>query len=50
VRAFVRFHGLRHPRQMGAEEVQAFLSWFAVERYVSLSTRRQALAAMTPLA
>jgi hypothetical protein len=35
VRAFVRFHVLRHPRQMGAEEVQAFLSWLAVERHVS---------------
>jgi hypothetical protein len=29
VRAFVRFHGLRHPRAMGAAEVQAYLSWLA---------------------
>jgi hypothetical protein len=27
VRWFVRFHGLRHPRDMGAAEVEAFLSW-----------------------
>jgi len=46
VRAFVRFHGLRHPRQMGAGEVQAFLTWLAVERHVSSSTHRQALAAV----
>lgn len=46
VRAFVRFHGLRHPREMGAAEVQAFLSWLAVERHVSVSTHRQALAAL----
>ena len=46
VRAFVRFHGLRHPRQMGASEVQAFLSWLAVERHVSVSTHRQALSAL----
>jgi len=29
VRAFVRFHGLRHPRERGAAEVQAYLSWLA---------------------
>lgn len=46
VRAFVRFHGLRHPRQMGAGEVQAFLSWLAGERHVSVSTHRQALSAL----
>ena len=27
VRAFVRFHGLRHPKEMGADQVRAFLSW-----------------------
>jgi len=46
VRAFVRFHGLRHPREMGAAEVQAYLSWLAVERHVSVSTYRQALSAL----
>ena len=35
VKAFVRFHGLRHPKGMGQEEVQVFLSWLAVERHVS---------------
>lgn len=46
VRAFVRFHGLRHPKGMGAAEVQAFLSWLSVERRVSVSTHRQALSAL----
>src|SRR5574337_128396 len=46
VRAFVRWSGLRHPRQMGATEVQAFLAWLATERQVSVSTHRQALAAL----
>jgi integron integrase len=46
VRAFVRWSGLRHPRQMGAAEVQAFLAWLATERRVSVSTHRQALAAL----
>lgn len=34
VRAFVRFNGLRHPKEMGADEVCTFLSWLAVERRV----------------
>lgn len=46
VRAFIRFHGVRHPASMGAQEVEAFLSWLAVDRGVSASTHRQALAAL----
>jgi len=46
VRAYVRFHGMRHPASMGAAEVQAFLSWLACERKVSVSTHRQALSAV----
>jgi len=43
-RAFIRFHGLRHPREMGAAEVESFLSYLANERQVSAATHRQALA------
>ncbi len=43
---FVRFHGLRHPREMGAREVEAFLSHLAVDRKVSASTQNQALCAI----
>jgi integron integrase len=46
VRAFVRFHGLRHPSAMGGPEVEAFLSWLSAERRVSVSTHRQALSAL----
>jgi integron integrase len=46
VRWFVRFHRMRHPREMGAAEVQAFLSWLANSRQASASTHRQALAAL----
>ena len=46
VRAFVRFHGLRHPRLMGGPEVEAFLAWLSAERGVSVSTHRQALSAL----
>ncbi|MBU0742362.1 transposase [bacterium] len=46
VRRFVRFHGLRHPEEMGAEEVTAFLTHLAVRRRVSASTQNQALSAL----
>jgi integrase len=46
VRAFVRFHGLRHPQAMGGPEVEAFLSWLAGERRVAVATHKQALSAL----
>lgn len=46
VRAFVKFHGLRHPREMGAPEVEAFLAHLADARQVSPSTHKQALSAL----
>ena len=45
-RRFVRFHGLRHPSQMGTGEVEAFLSHLAINRGVSSSTQVQALSAL----
>lgn len=38
-RRFILFDGKRHPREMGAPEVTAFLTYLAVERNVSASTR-----------
>ncbi len=46
IKRFILFHGKRHPNDMGASEVEAFLSSLAVERNVSASTQRQALAAI----
>ena len=45
-RAFVVFHGKRHPRELGGPEVVAFLNHLAVERDVSASTQNQALCAL----
>jgi hypothetical protein len=45
-KAFIRFHGLRHPRDMGAPEVEAFLTWLADERQVATATHKQALSAL----
>jgi len=46
VRRYVRFCGLRHPRELGQAEVSRFLSDLAVERHVSASTQNQALSAL----
>lgn len=46
IKRFILFHGKRHPNDMGAKEVEAFLSSLAVDRNVSASTQRQALAAI----
>lgn len=43
-RRFVVFHGMRHPRTMGADEVREFLTYLAVDRCVSSSTQSQALS------
>ena len=45
-RRFILFHGKRHPQDMGASEVEAFLSHLAVDRQVSASTQNQAKAAL----
>src|SRR4051794_33534152 len=47
VRRYVVFHRRRHPADLDASDVSAFLSNLAVERRVSASTQNQALAALT---
>ena len=46
VRRFIVFNGKRHPSNMGATEVERFLSSLATEARVSASTQNQALAAI----
>ena len=46
VRRFVLFHGKRHPREMGATEIEAFLTHLAVVGKVSASTQNQAKSAL----
>jgi integron integrase len=46
IRRFVRFHERRHPRTMGAPEVEEFLTSLAVRNQVSAATQNQALAAV----
>jgi integron integrase len=46
IRRFILFHNKRHPKDMGAEEIQAYLSHLATDRRVSASTQNQALSAL----
>jgi site-specific recombinase XerD len=46
IRWFVRWSGMRHPREMSEEEVKAFLTMLAADRHVSSSTHNQALSAL----
>ena len=45
-RRFILLHGARHPTDMAAAEIEAFLAHLAVDRQVSASTQNQALAAL----
>ena len=46
VRYFIRFSGMRHPRELVGTDVEAFLSHLANVRAASASTHKQALAAL----
>ena len=46
IRCFILFHGKRHPLEMGAAEINAFLTHLAVAGRVSASTQNQAFSAI----
>ncbi len=46
IKRFVLFHDKRHPQELGAVEIESFLTHLAVELEVSPSTQNQALAAL----
>ena len=46
IKRFILFHNKQHPKKMGEEEVERFLSHLAVNRKVSASTQNQALSAI----
>ena len=49
IRWFIRYSGLRHPKDMGRPEVEAYLTMLATEHKVAASTHRQALGALLHL-
>ena len=46
IKRFILFNGKRHPRDMGAQEIEAFLTHLAVEGNVAAATQNQALSAI----
>jgi integron integrase len=46
MRRFVKFHGGKHPRELGPTEVEVFLSHLAVQARVAAATQNQALQAL----
>jgi integron integrase len=46
IRRFILFHHKRHPAEMDAPEVEAFLTHLAVDENVAASTQNQALGAL----
>ncbi|MCG2777619.1 MAG: integron integrase [Desulfobacterales bacterium] len=46
IKRFILFHDKKHPGEMGEPEVEAFLTWLAVERKVAKSTQNQAFNAL----
>ena len=46
VRAYIRYHQMRHPAEMAREEIESFLGWLSTDRQVAASTHSQALSAL----
>ncbi len=46
IKRFIFFHQKRHPKDMGPEEIQAYITYLANERKVASSTQNQALSAI----
>jgi hypothetical protein len=46
IKRFIFFHGKRHPRELDAAAVRAFLTYLAVDEHVSASTQNQAFSAL----
>ena len=44
IRRFIVFHGRRHPRKPGADDISKCVTWLAVEQQVAASTQNQALS------
>ncbi|HEY8906385.1 MAG TPA: phage integrase N-terminal SAM-like domain-containing protein [Rhodoferax sp.] len=46
VKNLIRFHGLKHSRDIGQVDIESFLTYLATQRKVSVSTHLQALRAL----
>jgi integron integrase len=46
IRRYILFHNKQHPSEMGVPEIEAFLTYLAVENHVAASTQNQAFNAI----
>ena len=46
IKHYIFYHDKRHPKEMGKQEIEAFLTYLAVERKVSPTTQNQAFSAL----
>ena len=46
IKRYLAFHNRQHPRDLGNAEIEAFLTYLAVEQQVAASTQNQALSAL----
>src|SRR6266705_6468168 len=46
IKRYILFHGKRHPKEMGADEVSAFLSHLTTVKDAARATQQQALNAL----
>jgi hypothetical protein len=46
IRRYILFHNKRHPQDMGTAEIEAFLTYLAVQKNVAASTQNQARSAV----
>ena len=46
IKRYILFHDKRHPQEMGRREIEAFLTYLAVDQNVAASTQNQALSAL----
>lgn len=46
IAAYIRYHEMKHPSELAVEDVEAFLSYLAVQRNVAINTQKTALNAL----
>jgi integron integrase len=49
IKHYIRFHNTTHPKDLGEEDINRFLSYLAVEKKVASATQNQALCAIVYL-
>lgn len=49
IKFYIRYHGLKHPTELGDNDVVSFLSYLANKRHVAVNTQKSALNALAYL-